>query len=105
MSNSSVIVICSRLNSSRVNQKALRSIAGYNPIQHILHRLSNSKNYVPIIVAIPDSDENEKRVYEGITKNFPMTYLFCGNPDSPLHRMVDAIGWYSNKIKETSEKQ
>lgn len=82
-----VVIICSRVESSRVPGKALINIAGVPAIQHIINRASFTG--LDIVIAVPIGQE---KYYEKYTGPNSCASLFSGNPESPLHRMADLIG-------------
>lgn len=78
-----VIVICSRPESRRIQEKCFRPIAGVPAMEHILRR--TAKTGLPVILAVPDGKGSAYRqVRQG-------AYMVEGDPDSPLHRMADAV--------------
>jgi len=80
-----VVVICSRIQSSRIKQKPFLKIAGVPAIEHILRRLGTS---YPIILAVPPG---ESQAYTEKIKSKTNLSFFEGFPDSPLHRMKAAL--------------
>ena len=51
-------IIQARMGSTRLPRKVLMPICGKPVLQHIIERLSSSKLVNQIIIAIPDSEEN-----------------------------------------------
>ena len=86
LNKDSVIIICSRRESSRIFQKAFRKIAGVTAIEHILQRIQQSN--IKTILAVPIG---ETQYYHQFTHNFKNVNIFEGNSESPLHRMKEAI--------------
>lgn len=81
---SAIIIICTRLESSRIPVKAIRKLAGVPVLDHIISRV---KPHLPIVIACP-----EKNL--GAFSDFASRHnieLFAGFPDSPLHRMSAVI--------------
>lgn len=96
MSDNVLVIICTRPNSKRIPRKCFQKIAGVPALEHILIRLQ--KTGLTTILAIPMGTELEYKAYaDGI--KWPKVYLFSGNPDSPLHRMKDAIEFYTKHMK------
>ena len=83
MSRLNSIIICSRLNSRRVPEKALVEINGKPLLYHLLDRLLLSD--IPIIVAAPDSELNKwLKVEEEYRRRVD---FFFGSADDPMRRM------------------
>lgn len=80
-----VVVICTRRESSRLPGKALRRIAGRPAIEHILQRLKPTG--LDVILAVPERDGDA--FLSAAVKNLAL--IRCGNDESPLHRMADAM--------------
>lgn len=96
MSDNAIVVICTRPDSKRIPRKCFQKIAGVPALDHILTRLQ--KTGLTTILAIPMGTELDYKAYaDGI--RWPKVYLFSGNPDSPLHRMKDALDYYSRHMK------
>lgn len=77
------IIICSRPQSSRLPGKVFMEVAGVPAIKHILGRVAGCG--LPVIVAVPDGcHDYDHLAQDGVT-------IFCGNPDSPLHRMAEVV--------------
>jgi spore coat polysaccharide biosynthesis protein SpsF (cytidylyltransferase family) len=94
MSRSAVIIIATRPESKRLPNKVFRKIAGVPSIEHILNRISGCN--LPIVLAVPffcDSYEYLKNKYSELDLR-----IYKGNPESPLHRIADAIEYL--EIKE-----
>ena len=85
--NDTVIIICTRPKSKRIHEKVFRNIAGVRALDHILKRIENCG--LPIILAT-DGDPRYKEFL-----GYKNTHVYEGNPLSPLHRMVDALDWFS----------
>lgn len=84
-----LIVICSRLASRRIPEKAFKVIAGHTVMEHILERIAHSE--LPIVVAVPHSEVAEYKARLGVRRD---CYVIGGNAESPLHRMSEiAIAW------------
>ncbi len=90
MAKNASIIICSRPQSSRLPGKVFKKIAGIPAIEHILHRISALN--IPIVVAVP----YQCFVYDHLIDKFKIQ-IYRGNPDSPLHRMADAIDFLDIK--------
>lgn len=87
MSRSAVIVIATRPESKRLPNKVFRKIAGVPAIEHILNRISGCQ--LPIVLAVPffcDYYEYLKNKYAKLDLK-----IYKGNPESPLHRIADAL--------------
>lgn len=81
-----IILICTRLNSSRLPGKALMQIEGLSALDHILLRIKDSG--IPIYLAVPYGEAGR---FKPILAHYPNIGLFEGNSESPLHRMSDFI--------------
>jgi spore coat polysaccharide biosynthesis protein SpsF (cytidylyltransferase family) len=81
-------IICTRQDSKRLPGKAFRKVAGIPAIEHILRRLEPIREF-PIVLAVPVGCA----AYDHLPGKFPsMDIRMCyGNPESPLHRMAEAI--------------
>jgi spore coat polysaccharide biosynthesis protein SpsF (cytidylyltransferase family) len=75
-------IICSRVKSSRLPEKAIKKICGLTPIEHILNRLD--KIGMPAIIATPPEDVKYFIHFEKRGVRVTASY-----PKSPLHRMAD----------------
>lgn len=82
-----IIVICTRLESSRVPKKVFRKIAGRTVIDHILHRIIPSG--LQTVIAVPYGQEAEYR--KRLQSWGEQLKFFAGNPESPLHRTADVL--------------
>src|SRR5258708_6889113 len=77
------IVICSRLDSSRVPRKAFMKYCGVTQIEHLIERLLPAQ--IPIHVAIP---EGELQPYAFLIDKYPKrVVLHQGFGDDPLRRI------------------
>lgn len=79
------IVICTRLNSSRVPRKALAPLNGVPVLAHLIHRLIPTG--LPIVLAVPPDDLEEYRL---VFADHPQVWFFAGYPTDPLKRMAAA---------------
>jgi spore coat polysaccharide biosynthesis protein SpsF (cytidylyltransferase family) len=79
-----VIIICTRVGSSRLPGKVFKKIAGIPALQHILDRLPNN---LPVILAVPEGEGKHFVPMPALGRN---VRVFEGSPDSPLHRMYEA---------------
>lgn len=96
MTDTAIIIVCTRPDSHRVPRKCFKKIADVPALDHILTRLQ--KTGLTTILAIPMGTEIDYKDYaDGI--RWPKVYLFSGNPDSPLHRMKDALDYYARHMK------
>src|SRR3990167_1358501 len=94
ISENAIIVICSRVGSSRLPAKAKMNIEGLSVIEHIIERLYDCP--IPICLAVPVGEENE---FIGLLEKYPEMRVFTGSPDSPLHRTVGVIESFSPEPK------
>jgi len=83
------IVVCSRKESSRIENKPLRKVGfpvkDQTIIGCLLHRLT--KTGIPVILAIP---ENEASDYAFLKDEITDLRYYYGDADSPLERMYNA---------------
>lgn len=81
------IVICSRLNSSRVPNKAIYEFDGVPLIKALVSRVIN---HFPVVVAVPTGERNayNKALSDFIGKDG--FSIYSGSPDDPLERMYHA---------------
>lgn len=84
MTQDAVIVICSRPESSRLPRKVFKKIAGLPVIEHILHRIKDTK--IKTILAVPWNCPD----YDYLKDAFEID-IFHGSPSSPLHRMAEVM--------------
>ena len=85
--NNAVAVLCSRISSSRLPGKVLKKLGGKTILEHILDRLK--KSGITTILAIP---HDEEVIYKPIADKYTgFVILYCGEPDSPLHRTANAV--------------
>lgn len=82
-----IIVICTRMASSRLPGKAMKRIAGVPAIVHILRRCKLTG--YPVVLAMPDSDP-----FDISGKDMAGVGVYRGEPDSPLHRMAGVLKVY-----------
>lgn len=76
-------VICSRLRSSRVPNKAFTMYEGKPQIEHLVDRLLQTD--IPVFIAVPDA---EVQHYAYLMHKYPKRVSICGGfPDDPLRRM------------------
>lgn len=92
MQKKAIIVICTRPESSRVPEKCFRKIGGKTAIDHILERVIPSR--LPVILAVPTGRAKEYKARITLA-NHRNVYFYEGNPESPLHRMADAIQFWA----------
>ena len=83
------IVICSRLESSRVPNKAVRLLNGVPLIQHLVLRVAPTG--IPIVVAVPPGEADRFRVALGDLSS--RVHLLEAFADDPLLRMHQAAEW------------
>lgn len=79
-------IIQARMASTRLPGKVLMDIAGRPMLWHIVNRLNFSKKINEIILAIPDSEENDQ--LESFAKNQNLKY-FKGNEKDVLSRYYE----------------
>lgn len=82
------VVICTRPESRRLPRKAFLPIAGVPAIEHILHRLVGCQ--LPVILAVPTGCIEYDYLPFKFKDQLHLS-VFRGNPESPFHRMRDAI--------------
>lgn len=78
------IVICSRINSSRIPRKALYQLNGIPLIEHLITRLNGFG--IQVILAIPSSDKTNYK----FLKQRCSVRIITGSADDPLKRMYIA---------------
>lgn len=77
-------VICSRINSSRVPNKAFVKYNGKSHIEHLIDRLL--KTDIPVYIAVPDGEEFE---YAFLMNKYPKrVFISSGFADDPMRRML-----------------
>ena len=79
------VVISSRITSRRLPRKVFSNLAGKTTLDHILSRLKPTG--LPVILAVPP---DEMETYRPYAQKYGAK-IFCGWPDSPLHRTADAL--------------
>lgn len=84
MSQNAAVIICTRPESRRLPRKAFKRIVGIPAIEHILKRIQGCG--LPVILAVPHGCSE----YDALAERYGAT-IFTGNPESPLHRMNDAV--------------
>ncbi|MDI6756430.1 MAG: glycosyltransferase [Endomicrobiia bacterium] len=84
------IVICTRLNSKRIREKALVEVGGRPAIRLLVERLLKNKD-IPVCLALAGNPEDEK-IYEAL-KDLPISW-FRGHPDNVLARFF----WASEEM-------
>lgn len=82
------IIICTRPESKRLPNKVFKRIAGVTAIEHILNRLEGCD--LPIVLAVPKGCRDYDFLWQKYRPRMDIR-LFEGNPESPLHRMYDAM--------------
>lgn len=93
-----LILLCSRPDSKRLARKCFRIIAGVSALGHILARLGKIDPPLPTILAVPKGmNAADYELYERTVKPWPCVQIFAGHPESPLHRMAEAILAYSKR--------
>lgn len=85
------IVITSRLNSSRVPNKAVKKLNGLPLIAHLMNRCMDSE--LPVYLATP---ENDISVFDNILRPiFGERYeVFVGQPDDPMSRLLNTARYF-----------
>jgi len=73
------VVICSRLDSSRIKEKCFFKFIGIPLLEHLLNRLTS----LPVFIAVPQGDYSR---YSYLTDKYPNVRLESGTYD-PMHRM------------------
>jgi|18_taG_2_1085343.scaffolds.fasta_scaffold03254_7 spore coat polysaccharide biosynthesis protein SpsF (cytidylyltransferase family) len=82
------------MGSKRLPGKALCKILGKPSILHLCDRLKRTKSSLPIVICIPDTEEDQK--LKTVLENYGMT-VFVGESDNPLKRMILAAEKYDFK--------
>ena len=77
------VVVCSRVNSSRLSRKALREIHGKTLIEILLRNVLRQKEF-DVVLAIPQDSADDE--LETIGREVGVQ-IFRGFDDSPLHRI------------------
>lgn len=77
------IILCARLESSRLPKKCFRMVGGLPAVEHTLKRLSQTG--LKTILAIPTG---QKKNFAPTAKSY-CAEVYEGRPDSPLHRIAD----------------
>lgn len=80
------IIICTRLNSSRLPGKPLKNINGKPLLEHLLFRLKDSG--IPVILASPEEDAEH---YGFLSEKFENVQFMTGFADDPLRRMYGCM--------------
>lgn len=90
MDKQPLVVICTRIDSSRLPGKALKKIAGIPAIEHILIRLgvkkSNAFGQFPVVLAVPHGCFDFDYLISGY-----YVKIRDGDGESPLHRTAEVI--------------
>jgi len=81
------VIIQARMNSARLPGKVLMDIAGKPMLWHVVERLKNAKKIDEIILAIPDTKNNDE--LEAFAKNHNIKY-FRGSEEDVLSRYYKA---------------
>jgi len=82
-----VLIIQARMGSSRLPGKSLMPLAGKSLIGHILERVKRCTRLDEIILAIPNTSENDILAQEGIKND---AVVFRGSEDNVLDRYIKA---------------
>ena len=84
------VVVCSRVNSSRLTRKPLREIHGRTLIDILLRNVLRQKEF-DVVLAIPEAEADNElvEIAQGIG-----VQVFRGFDDSPLHRLHAAAHEY-----------
>jgi spore coat polysaccharide biosynthesis protein SpsF (cytidylyltransferase family) len=95
MRNDAIIVICTRIQSSRVSKKIFRKINGKPALLHLLERLGDNFR---IVLAVPQEQIEQYR--EVLAGGFHHVALWESRnqffDESPLHRMAAVMVDYKN---------
>ena len=84
------IVICSRLSSSRLTNKAIMPLNGIPLINHLVARLIPAD--IPIILAVPEFEVSRYSAELGVLAS--RVRFFTGRESDPLARMAEAADFY-----------
>jgi spore coat polysaccharide biosynthesis protein SpsF (cytidylyltransferase family) len=98
------IVVCSRLNSSRVPEKAFAQVAGVPVLVHLLRRLHQTG--FPVFVAVPVEELGTyQRRLEAWRKELP-NLMIAGAEECPLQRMasVAQTGGFDRVVRVCHDK-
>ena len=79
-----VILLCTRIESSRLPGKALLTVEGISLLEHIILRVKPSD--LPIFLLVPVGQMHHFIYLQFMHNN---VHVLEGNPESPLHRMAD----------------
>jgi len=94
MKKSIVAIIQARVGSTRLPGKVLKDVCGRQMLWHIVHRLKSSEKIDDIVLAIPDSTENDQ--LEGFARGLKL-HCFRGSEEDVLSRYYGAAvefgGW------------
>jgi len=97
------IVICTRLESSRIPNKAIKKINGVPVIEHLVRRLLKSK--LPIVIATPFG---QRATFQEILKEYDVKYFegYCLDPLARLSAVALSYECYKikNVIRVTHDK-
>ncbi|WPD22748.1 MAG: NTP transferase domain-containing protein [Candidatus Electrothrix scaldis] len=85
------ILITARLKSTRLKEKALKSIMGRPMLSHMIERLRLAKRPEQIIICTSTVAQDDRlcELAEGEGVEY-----FRGDPDDVLHRMLDAANYF-----------
>src|SRR5260221_13418182 len=87
-------IIQARINSTRLPGKVLKIIEGKPLLFYVIERLKKAKKVKNIILAIPDTKEND--ILEKFAKENKITY-FRGNENDVLSRFYFAAKQFKSK--------
>lgn len=86
--NKTIAIIQARIGSTRLPYKMMLSLHGSPIIEWVIKRVQKAKLVDEVIVAIPDSKEND--ILAKHIKNFNIT-LFRGSEENVLNRFYEAV--------------
>ena len=83
---SAAILLCTRIESSRLPGKALLKAEGLSLLEHIILRVKPTGLKVYLLVPY-----DQRRHFDHLVAAHDNVEVFEGNPESPLHRMADFL--------------
>ncbi|MFH1749969.1 MAG: glycosyltransferase family protein [bacterium] len=90
-----VVIIQARMTSMRLSGKVLKNISGKPLLWHVIQRVKLSKHIDNVILAIPDTKEND--ILEKFSKDNNIKY-FRGNEEDVLFRYYETAKKYGAEL-------
>jgi len=81
------MIIQARMGSSRLPGKSMMPLSGNSLVGHVLERVKRCTKLDEIVLAIPDTDENDPLAEEGVKNN---VVVFRGSENDVLDRYINA---------------